>query len=492
MREHLPVLQMLLPMLGAPLCLLLRRSRWALGFSIAIAWATFGTAGLLLSQVLELGPLQYRFGGWAAPWGIEYRVDVLSGFVLVLVSAIGAITLSYAPASMAREIPEGRHYLFCTAYLLCLTGLLGITITGDLFNLFVFLEVSALSAYALISMGNNRRALTAALQYLVLGTIGATFILIGIGLLYMMTGTLNMIDMADRLGGAAGSRTVVVAFAFLTVGISLKMALFPLHLWLPNAYTYAPSVITAFLAATATKVAVYIFLRFVFTVFGKSFAFGTIPLDTILTPLAIAAIVVPSTVAIFQSNIKRMLAYSSLAQIGYMILGISFASITGLTAGIVHLFNHALIKGGMFLAMGCLVLRLGSAEIDDLRGVGRRMPWTMFAWVVGGLGLIGVPMTAGFISKWYLINAAWEKGLGVVSALVLCSSLLAVIYVWRVVEVAYFQEPPAAHADVREAPVSMLIPTFALIGATIVFGLWTPLTVGVARRAAAMLLGLAP
>jgi multicomponent Na+:H+ antiporter subunit D len=463
-----------------------------LGFSIAIAWSTFATAGLVLSRVLELGTLQYQLGGWAAPWGIEYRIDALSAFVLLFVSGIGAVALSYAPASMAREIPEDRHYLFCAATLLCLTGLLGIAITGDLFNLFVFLEISSLSSYALISMGSSRRALTAALQYLILGTIGATFLLIGVGLLYMLTGTLNMIDMADRLSGAPGSRTVIVAFAFLTVGISLKMALFPLHLWLPNAYTYAPSVITAFLAATATKVAVYILLRFVFTVFGKSFAFDTMPLGNILLPLAILAILVPSTVAIFQNNIKRMLAYSSLAQIGYIVLGISFASITGLTAGIVHLFNHALMKGGMFLAMGCLVLRLGSAELADLRGVGRRMPWTMFAWVVGGLGLIGVPSTAGFISKWYLINAAWESGSVVVAGLVLFSSLLALVYVWRVVEAAYFQEPAAEQAQIREAPASMLIPTWVLIGATIVFGLTTSLTVGVAHRAAAALLRVAP
>jgi multicomponent Na+:H+ antiporter subunit D len=492
MQEQLPILQILLPLLAAPVCLLLRRPRLVLGFSIAVAWATSGLAGLLLSRVLELGTLQYRLGGWAAPWGIEYRIDALSGFVLLFVSGIGAVVLSYAPISLAREIPEERHHLFCAAYLLCLTGLLGITITGDLFNLFVFLEVSALSAYGLISLGSDRRALTAALQYLVLGTIGATFILIGVGLMYMMTGTLNMADMATQLGHTMGTRTVLVAFAFLTVGISLKMALFPLHLWLPNAYTYAPSVVSAFLAATATKVAVYIFLRFIFTVYGKSFAFDEVPLDTILLPLSILAIVVPSIVAIFQTNIKRMLAYSSLAQIGYMVLGISFASVTGLTAGIVHLFNHALMKGGLFLAMGCIVLRLGSAELADMRGVGRRMPWTMFAWVVGGLGLIGVPSTVGFISKWTLIRAAWESGRGAVAALVLLTSLLALVYVWRVVETAYFQEPPEKHAKVREAPLAMLIPTWALIGATIVFGLLAGPTLGVARRAAEALLGVEP
>ena len=158
---------------------------------------------------------------------------------------------------------------------------------------------------------------------------------------------------------------------------------------------------------------------------------------------------------------------SAIAQVGYMVLGISFASVNGLTGGIVHMFNHALIKGGLFLAMACLVYRLGSTQLSDLRGAGRRMPVTMFAWVVGGLGLIGVPLTAGFVSKWYLISAALERGWWPVALLVLLSSLLALVYVWRVVEVAYFEEPPEGAETVREAPLLMLIPTCCLIGATI-------------------------
>jgi multicomponent Na+:H+ antiporter subunit D len=184
-----------------------------------------------------------------------------------------------------------------------------------------------------------------------------------------------------------------------------------------------------------------------------------------------------------------MLAYSSVAQIGYIVLGISFHSVTGLTAGIVHLFNHALMKGGLFLAMGCIALRVGSVKIDDMRGLGRTMPWTMLAWTLGGLGLIGVPATAGFISKWYLINAAWERGWWPVTMAVLLSSLLALIYVWRVVEVAYFEAPVEGRAPVKEAPASMLLPTWLLIGASIVFGVWATLPVDLARRAAQALLG---
>ena len=491
MREHLPALQIVLPLVAAPLCVILRRRIAVLGLAIAVAWSTFAIAVSLLLQVLADGPIAYALGGWAPPWGIEYRIDLLAGFVLMFVSLIGALTLTYAPRSLAREIPSDRLHLFIAAFLLCLTGLLGIVITGDLFNVFVFLEISALSSYVLIAMGRDRRALTAAFQYLVLGTIGATFILIGIGLLYMMTGTLNMADMAMRLPEVMNTRTVLAALGFFSIGLFIKMALFPLHVWLPNAYTFAPSTVTAFLAATATKVAVYIMLRFAFTVSNIKMDFGASDLGALMIALSLAGIVIASTVAIFQRDVKRLLAYSSVAQIGYMVLGISFASVTGLTATIVHLFNHALTKGGLFLALGCFAFVAGGTRLERLAGVGKTMPWTTFAWVLGGLSLIGVPATAGFVSKMYLIRAALEAGVWPVAALILLSSLLALVYVWRVVEVAYFQAPPEG-AEKREAPLSMLIPTWLLIGASIVFGIWTSASAGIAARAAEALLGIVP
>ncbi len=493
MFEHLPILLILVPLLSAPLCVLVRRRGPVMVLSLAATWSTFAMAVALLRRVLDEGLVSYELGGWPPPWGIEYRVDLLNAFVLVLVAGIGAIVASWSPASISVELPRSeRHYLFYTAYLLCLTGLLGIAITGDLFNVFVFLEISALSSYALISMGRDRRALTSAYQYLIMGTLGATFILIGIGLLYMMTGTLNMADMAEQLEAVRNTRTVLVAFGFFVVGISVKMALFPLHLWLPNAYAYAPSVVTAFLAATATKVSVYILLRFFFTVFGYQFAFESMQLWVFLMPLALIGIVTASLVAIFQNNIKRMLAYSSVAQVGYMILGISFASVNGLTGGIVQLFNHGLMKCALFLAMGCIMVRCGSVHIGAMRGLGRRMPWTMAAFVAAGLSLIGVPLTVGFISKWYLVLAAVEQGQWAVAALVLLSSLLAAVYVWRVVEVAYFHEAPAVESEaaITEAPISLLLPMWALVIAIFYFGITTDATADIARMAAESLLGV--
>ena len=479
-------------MLAAPICLLLpgRRLPWL--FATAVSWVALAIAAALLAQVLDTGTISYALGNWAPPWGIEYRVDVVNAFVLLIVSGIGAVVFPYAGESTLREIPHERMPQFYTLMLLCLTGLLGITITGDAFNLFVFLEVSSLSSYALIAMGSDRRALTAAYQYLIMGSIGATFILIGVGLLYAMTGTLNMQDLAQRVPTVEGTRTIRTAFGFLTVGIGLKLALFPLHLWLPNAYAYAPSAVTAFLAATATKVAVYVMLRFALSVLGGPMTYEHARLDYAFLVLAVAAILMPSFTAIFQINIKRMLAYSSVAQIGYMVLGMSLASINGVMATLLHLFNHALMKGALFMALGAVVAKVGAVKLGNFRGLGRRMPFTMAAFVIGGLSLIGIPLTVGFISKWYLVVGAIERGWWSAAVLVVGGSLLAVIYIWRVVEVAYFHAPSEPKDDVREAPLLLLIPTWALILANIYFGVDTDLTVGVVHRAAELLMGVSP
>ncbi len=488
---HLPILLIVVPLVSAPLCVLLRQKTLVWAFASLVCVASLGMASMLLIRVLEEGVISYAIGGWIAPWGIEYRVDTINAFVLLLVSIIAAVLMFFALPSVADEISGKQHYLFYTAYLLCFTGLMGIAITGDAFNVFVFLEISSLSSYTLIALGRDRRALTASYQYLIMGTLGATFIVIGIGLMYMMTGTLNMFDLSERLPAMFETRTAMVAFAFLTVGMLIKLAMFPMHMWLPNAYCYAPSLVTAFLAATATKVSIYVFLRFTFTVWGAEFVFEKLNLDAFLIPLSLIGIYVASLSAIYQTNVKRLLAYSSVAQIGYMMLGIGFVSVTGLTGGIVHLFNHALMKAALFLAVGSAVLRLGSSDLADWKGLGRRMPVTMAAFVLAGLSLIGVPLTVGFISKWYLILAALEAGWWPIALLALLSSLLAVIYVWRVVEVAYFQKADD-DSNVQEAPLMMQISIWILTGATLYFGIQTDLTVSVAQRAAGLLLGVTP
>lgn len=489
MMDHLPALQVVVPLLAAPVCVFIRHPLACRVWAIAATWATFAISCLLLAEVSGGSePLSYFMGGWRPPWGIELRVDLANAFVLTLVSMIASVVLPFGAGSANVTVPDHRLYLFYAAFLLCLTGLLGITITGDAFNVFVFLEVSSLSAYTLIALGPSRQALMAAFSYLIVGTIGGTFILIGIGMMYQMTGTLNMADLALLLPEANSPRTIVVSFAFVTLGVSIKLALFPLHQWLPNAYTHAPSVVSAFLAATATKVSYYVLVRMIFTVFGASFVFGTLHFDAILMPLSLSAMIIGSLAAIYQTNVKRLLAYSSIAQIGYMTLGLSMNNLNGLSGGLVHIFNHGVMKGGLFLAVGCITYRIHSSRIEDMAGLGRRMPLTMGAFVVGGMGLIGVPATAGFISKWYLVLGAFDTGAWWIAILILLSSLLAVVYVWKVIEVAYFREPPEG-SEACEAPWSMLVPTFLLIGSSLYFGLRTDLTASLATQAASTLMG---
>lgn len=482
MQDHLSLLLVAIPLFAAPIVAILPRGRlpWAVALVVTVFCAVL--ASMQLWTVIDSGVISYELGGWAPPWGIEYRIDAVNAFVALIVTVIAAITLPYALLSVEKEIPEHQVALFYSAFLLCFTGLLGITQTGDIFNVFVFLEISSLSSYALISLGRKRQALTSAYQYLIMGTLGATFFLIGVGLVYSQTGSLNMMDIADRLPEVISLKTVHTGFAFIMIGIALKLALFPLHLWLPNAYTYAPTVITIFLAATATKVAVYVMLRVLFTVFPDTFVSST-PTGDLFIVLGIAGIIVASIYAIYQVDIKRLLAYSSVAQIGYIVLGIGFASAAGVTATVIHLFNHALMKAALFMAVGAIIYRLGNCYIDNIHGLGRQMPWTFAAIVVAGLSLIGVPGTAGFISKWYLVLAALEQSAWISVAVILVGSLLAVVYMGKLIEALYFKPATEKTLSAKEAPLLLLVPTWVLVFANIYFGLNTELTVGVAEHA---------
>lgn len=485
---HLPALQVIIPLIAAPICSLLPRSRMAWIFTSLISVITFCVSIGIVLQVNANGAISYNMGNWPAPWGISYHIDSLSSLMLVLISSIASITIIGSRTLQEQEISPHKRSLFYSAFLLCMTGLLGIAATGDAFNVFVFLEISSLSAYALIASGRDRKALMAAYQYLIMGTIGATFILIGIGLLYMQTGTLNMLDLHDRIPAISGFRSIHAAFAFFTVGIFLKLALFPLHQWLPNAYTYAPSSVSIFLAATATKVALYLLYRIFFTVFGFEFSFDVLHLSQILIPLSVVAVIISSLVAIFQTDVKRLLAYSSLGQIAYMTLGISLQTQAGLVASIVHLFNHAFIKGALFMCLACLASSIKTTKCQDLAGIGRTHPWVCAAFVIGGIALIGIPPTSGFISKWYLVAAILDTSSWWLVIIVMFTSLLTVVYIWRVVEQMYFRGLAITEVDITPTPRLLMASTWLMIFLTIYFGIDNRFPVHAAQSAVESLL----
>jgi multicomponent Na+:H+ antiporter subunit D len=492
MTEHFAVMQVVLPLVAAPVIVLARGARFAWLAATAVSYACLAIAVQLASQVAAQGPISYAIGGWPAPWGVEYRVDALSAYLLVLVSLAAALVAPSAERSLAAEVPADRRALAYAMYCLCLAGLLGMAITGDAFNLFVFLEISSLAAYVLVALGPRRKALVAAYQYMLMGTVGATFYVIGVGLLYLLTGTLNLADLALRLGAVEDERPLLAGLAFITVGIGLKIALFPLHQWLPDAYASAPSMVTAFLAATATKVSVCVLLRFYYLVFGAGALFDRLPTGALLSALSVAAMLGASIAAVFERDVKRLFAWSSVAQIGYITLGIGINNQAALTGAIAHLLNHGITKGAIFVLLAGVALRCGagSMTVRGLAGLGRRMPLTALGLVIAGLSLVGVPGTAGFVTKWYLMLGAIERGSWWLVAAIIASSLIAAVYVWRVVEAAYLRPAPAAAAS-GEAPAGLLAAGIALVALCVYFGFDTSFSVGGARDAVELLTGAA-
>ena len=471
--DHAPAFLVVIPLLLSAVAALMPngRSGWAVSLLAALSAAILSI--VLAVQVQLSGVISYELGGWAPPLGIEFRVDALNAALLLLVSGLGLLSVIYALPSVADEVVAKRQALFYSAFLVCFAGLLGVAITGDAFNMFVFLEISSISTYVLVGMGagRDRRALTAAYNYLILGTIGATFFVIGVGFLYMATGTLNMADIASRLPALEDSRVVQAAFAFIIVGLGLKAAMFPLHLWLPNAYAFAPNFVTAFLASTATKVAFYTLIRFLFDVFHPEAGFVEAAFVWVFSILGVIGMIAASVQAFFQTDARRLLAFSSVAQVGYMMLGLGIGSLAGLSAGMLHLMNHAMMKGALFMALGAFALRFGIRQISDLSGLGKSMPYTSVAFTIAGVSLVGVPGTVGFWSKWYLASAALEQGWWWAIAAIFISSLLALAYVGRLLAAVWLGRPHEHHGEVATArsPVLMALPLWVLATANVWF-----------------------
>ena len=440
-QSQFPILIIIVPLLSSLLILIV--GRWYQNLCYYLAIAALGITTFSSVRILQIvmanGTLRYRMGNWAPPWGIEYVIDHLSAFFIIIISFIGLNIIVYSKKINEQELPE-KVVSFYSILLLLITGLLGIIATGDLFNLYVFLEVASLTAYGLIGLGEKQAPL-ASFRYLIMGTIGASFYLLGVGYLYLITGSLNMADVSARLPELYDSKVVLIAFAFLIIGTSVKLAVFPLHAWLPDAYTHAPSTVSAFIAPTMTKVAAYMMLRIMFTVFKPSFSIETIPITTALAWIGAIGMIIGSVYAIRQTDLKRMLAYSSIAQVGYIVLGIGLANRLGLTGSLLHILNHAFMKGCLFLVTGAIVYKLGGRNIYRFKDLYKQMPYTMTAFTIAAFSMIGIPPTAGFFSKLYLILGSIDAGQWVFVALILLSSLLNVVYFTNVIRNIYFGSP---------------------------------------------------
>lgn len=433
----------------------------------------------ILQWVMVDGTISYWLAGWQPPWGIEYRIDHLNAVMLVLVSVLGLLAAVQANRSVARELPE-KTTLFWSLYILMITGLLGICITGDLFNLFVLLEVASIAGYALISMG-EKGALYASFRYIINGTIGASFYLLGVGYLYLATGSLNMADLSQLLPKLYHSRTVLAGFTFIFVGLSIKMALFPLHGWLPDAYARAPSAVSAAVAPLVTKVMAYVIFRLIFTVFSPEFTIFILQVTDAMIWIGTLAIFFGAVMALSQKDYKRMLSYIVIAEIGYIVGGIGVANTTAVKGAIFHIVNDALMVACLFSVAGLVMHQTHGHRIDDFKGIFKNMPITAVVFTVGALAVIGVPPTCGFFSKWYLLLGGIKAGQWAFVAALLVSTLINVALFFKIFDKGLYvhgqhtqphdASPGYAHAS-WEAPLSMLLPAVVLALAILLVGIF--------------------
>ena len=506
MLEHAPVLLMLFPLFAAVGCALLGL-RWK-GVSYPLTIAGLGAALYFCVETFRqvanayTHEISYFLGGWNATdfprgIGIEYRVDLLNATVLVVIAAVALLAALFSKRFVPKETP-GREPQYYTLFLLLATGLMGMTITADAFNLYVLIEVASLTGYALIAMG-TRRAAVAAYQYVIVGTIGASFYLLGVGYLYIKTGTLNMVGIHDILmqEDLHSSPAVYVAFILIFAGVWIKLAFFPLSAWLPNAYSRAPTVTGCIVAPLVTKVSVYIMLRMMLTVFGPEYVYTELSWAGPMVWIAILAILAGSIMALGQKDLRRMLTYLIIAEVGYMVGGAwllapgglargesLYSTATGLLGTSYHIVSDATMTLCLFLAAAAMITKVGSSRIEDMKGLFRKSPITMACFLVGAFAMIGVPPTCGFFSKWYLVTGAFDAGRWEFAAALLISSLINAVLFFRIIEYAYFGKLPEGqdthgHGDhhedegkLEENPPSMLIPLIFSAAAVLAVGLY--------------------
>lgn len=473
MAQHTGIFIFLAPFLGlllVPLAGLWKKetARWIAATACAVS-GYFSLVALRLTAKGEV--FSYRFGGWAPPYGIEWRLDSLSSILCFLVSIIALTVILSTRQSVTEDLPGARLPFYMTS-LLHLAGLFGILLTHDLFNLFVFLEVASLSGYALIASGDRLRGHVVSFRYLIIGSVGASFYLLGVGYLYAATGSLNMSDVALRLVPILHSRTVALALFFIVTGLAMKMALFPFHAWLPDAYAFASNTATALIAPLMTKVAIYALLRILFWVFPLQLL-HQYELFTVFKVLGGIAILYSSLMALVQQDFKRLLAYSSLAHIGLIMLAVGIGTRFALTAAVLHILFHAVMKAGLFLSATSFADTHGVWSVDDLTKLRGRMPWSLRAMLLFSLSMIGLPPFCGFFSKWYIFLSAFRTGEIFWACAIVISGLLSALYFFRVIEKAFFEKPGSRGSEI-EAPRPLLAATSLLAIAMIVLGITAP------------------
>ena len=412
--------------------------------------------------------LTYRMGGWASTLGITLVYDHLTALVALAVNTIGLAALLFSVRYLDRY--TGR-WKFFSLFMLVLAGLNGVTVTGDIFNMFVFIEISAISSYALVAFGTDFDELEAGFKYMVIGEIGGTAILLAIAMLYAKASTLNMAVVSQVMAGFGRTPLFWFIVATFLVGFAVKMAMVPFHAWLPDAHPSAPAPVSALLSGVFIKVlGVYAMSRVMFNVFGLSRA-NAAGFFNLLLAFGVISIIAGGLLAYAQKDYKRLLAYSSISQVGYILIGLGIGNYWSIVGALFHILAHALGKGLLFLASGSVEYATGTRDMDKLSGLEKNMPVTAWSHLLGSLSLAGVPPFAGFFSKLFIIVGAVAARMYWLAVLAALFSTVTLAYLVNVVNRVFFNRKEREATSAREVPASMSLAVLALVVLTIALGI---------------------
>ena len=485
---HLPVYVMVILLSTAliiPLADKLTNIEIKIYISYCMIIATLFSVSSLV-RVLTLGPYVYHFGLWNPAIGVEFVVDEFSAAMCVLVMALSTLVIFYSYSDIEHEIRPRLVAGYYTLIFLMLFSMIGMIFTNDLFNLYVFMEILSLTSCGIVSIKRKKENILASMKYLILGTIGSVSILMGIAFLYMVTGTLNMSMNYELIQHAweIYPRNILVALGFMMTGFGIKAAVFPLHTWLPDAHSTAPTPSSALLSGLVVKIYIFAAIKMMYRVIGMEII-RQVDIPLFMTYFAMVGMIMGSIFAIGQKDIKRMLAYSSVAQIGYIVLGIGLATQRGLSVALFHVVTHALMKTALFLSAGAVIYRTGKRNVAEMEGIGYQMPISMIVFSIGALGMIGIPGINGFMSKWYLSFAVLEADRPLVLLVILVSSFLNAVYYMPIIISAFLRESKERENVLRkdDLPVMMTGPMVVIAFLCILFGFFPQLVMNVTERA---------
>ncbi len=412
---------------------------------------------LSIPDVLSGGVLSFQMNAWPAPFGITIVIDMLTLVLSLVITGIGLLATLFSYKYIKKRRAE-FYALVC----FLMAGLLGIVHTGDLFNLFVFFEISNVSSYALVAYYRKRRSVEAGIKYLILGTVASSMILLGIGLIYASFGTLNMADLALKLAGTTGT-IVQIALGLLVSGFAFKCGLFPFHFWMPDAYQAAPSPVSAMLGGLSVSAGIYAILRLSVGIFGAP---GTL-LAAFLV-LGSVSMITGAVLAIMQSDLKRMLAYSSISQMGYIVMSVGLGTTLGMVGGVFHIINHAIIKSLLFLCAGVIIFHAGTSNMYDIGKRVRFRPAMTYVFLIGVLALAGLPFFNGFASKWLIYLSTFEFS----PLLTIFTIVVSVLTFAYGIKAFYLIFLSGGRSSLQpKIPYTMLVPLIILAAACIVIGI---------------------